>query len=230
MGCCKLGAPSGRRSEVYPLFARPGVRALLVRAGAGEADTAVLREIVALEWEQFDRVEGMFGRASCQDDLQSFFVYRLAQHLAFPRAALPYILDDLRSAEAGGRNLVEEKYARMMEATDPERYAATWAARLEAPSPVRAAVLGEIADLVRARLEEASRDLSVTSGHARGTVSEPGRVSALDYYLAEAAGYRLRTLFALRDGLLRQERGRMNAIEDTYRYTVGLLTALEATA
>ncbi|SEJ14385.1 Protein of unknown function [Demequina mangrovi] len=81
------------------------------------------REVVALEWAQFQRVRGEDGRAACQDDPAEFEVQRLGQFMTWPMPLLDSYLADLEAAEAAGRNLLTEKYARMMEPTDPERYA-----------------------------------------------------------------------------------------------------------
>ncbi|WP_062303167.1 DUF4125 family protein [Demequina subtropica] len=81
------------------------------------------REVVALEWEQFQRVRGEDGRASCQDNPAEFEVQRLGQFMTWPMPLLDSYLADLADAERRGRNLLTEKYARMMEPVEPERYA-----------------------------------------------------------------------------------------------------------
>ena len=70
------------------------------------------------------------------------------------------------------------------------------------------------------------RGPNARSGHCYFEVKDDGASMSVIVWRGTAA----KMGFALRDGLLCQERGRVNAIEDTYRYTVGLLTALEATA
>ncbi|WP_200806272.1 DUF4125 family protein [Demequina sp. NBRC 110052] len=81
------------------------------------------REIVAHEWRQFQEVQGEGGRASCQDNPAEFEVQRLGQFMTWPMALLDSYAADLADADAAGRNLLTEKYARMMESTEPERYA-----------------------------------------------------------------------------------------------------------
>ncbi|WP_234996371.1 DUF4125 family protein [Demequina sp. NBRC 110054] len=97
------------------------------------------REIVAHEWEQFQLVRGEDGRASCQDNPAEFEVQRLGQFLTWPMRLLDSYAADLNDADAAGRNLLTEKYARMMESTEPERYARELAPHLPALSPVRVA-------------------------------------------------------------------------------------------
>ncbi len=102
------------------------------------------REIVAHEWEQFQLVRGEDGRASCQDNPAEFEVQRLGQFLTWPMRLLDSYAADLDAADAAGRNLLTEKYARMMESTEPERYTRELAPHLPALSPARVAAQEEI--------------------------------------------------------------------------------------
>lgn len=79
--------------------------------------------IVDAEWQQFQRVQADGGRAACQDDWRTFRQMRLAQFLAWSLPLLDNYAADLAAAERSGRNLVTEKYGRMMSSTDPARYA-----------------------------------------------------------------------------------------------------------
>lgn len=79
--------------------------------------------IIALEWNMFQRVNNEGGRASCQDDIQTFRIMRKSQFAAWPETVQKSYLNDLETAQTNGRNLVMEKYARMMESTAPERFA-----------------------------------------------------------------------------------------------------------
>lgn len=81
-------------------------------------------EIVALEWAAFDKVHNEGGRANCQEDFGTFEIMRKSQFLAWNDSTREGYLADLRNAARRGRNLVQEKYARMMASTAPEQYAA----------------------------------------------------------------------------------------------------------
>lgn len=78
--------------------------------------------IVETEFEQFQLTRNEGGRAECQDDWPTFHQMRLAQFLAWPADLLRSYRADLDAAAARGRNLITEKYARMMASTEPERY------------------------------------------------------------------------------------------------------------
>ena len=71
----------------------------------------------------FDKVKNEGGRASCQDDFETFEIMRKSQFLTWDQATLDGYVADLRTAEQVGRNLIQEKYARMMTTTAPAQYA-----------------------------------------------------------------------------------------------------------
>ncbi|MBQ6622283.1 MAG: DUF4125 family protein [Mogibacterium sp.] len=80
----------------------------------------LVRKIVEAEWEMFDQVNGGSGqRASCQEDSKTFYIMRSSQALAWTEELQESYWQDLLNAKAAGRNLLTEKYARMMESTDP---------------------------------------------------------------------------------------------------------------
>lgn len=84
--------------------------------------TALMEDVVRLEWEQFQRTHNEGGRASCQDNWRTFRIMRLSQFLTWPESLIASWAADLRNAERDGRNLITEKYARMMESTAPDEF------------------------------------------------------------------------------------------------------------
>lgn len=81
-------------------------------------DTLISR-IISEEYRMFSAVENIGGRASCQDDFDTFYIMRYAQHSIFTENTLESYLKDIEAAKAAERNLVTEKYSWMMEETDP---------------------------------------------------------------------------------------------------------------
>lgn len=183
-------------------FNMPAVEKLLEDKGLAHAEISALRELVQLEWVHFDTVQGMSGRAACQDDAVA--------------------------ADAAGRNVIREKYARMMEATDPVAFARDWSGRLEAPSPVKRCVLDEIEGTLRSMLDIAQCELPATAQHVRGSITQPKLISSIGYYVCEIQSYSLSTLTCLRDGLQRQLSDHVNPILDTYVNAVLIQRVLEA--
>lgn len=84
---------------------------------------ATAAQIVEHEWAQFQRVNNDGDRADCQDDWPTFHQMRISQFLTWPIPLLDSYAADLDDADATGRNLLTEKYARMMASTEPDRYA-----------------------------------------------------------------------------------------------------------
>lgn len=78
--------------------------------------------IIAAEWSQFQRTTNEGGRASCQGNWPMFREMRLSQFLTWPEPLLRSYLRDLETADRAGRNLVTEKYGRMMESTAPDEF------------------------------------------------------------------------------------------------------------
>lgn len=82
----------------------------------------LVEEVIRREWNQFQRTENEGGRASCQGNWPMFLQMRASQFMTWPEDLLRSYLDDLDEANRVGRNLVTEKYARMMASTAPDEY------------------------------------------------------------------------------------------------------------
>jgi len=82
-----------------------------------------INQIISLEWPMFHNVNGD-DRDGCQENPETFAAMRRAQFSAWSEQAVGSYLNDLQTAQSEGRNLVREKYIRMMKSTDPEAYEA----------------------------------------------------------------------------------------------------------
>lgn len=82
----------------------------------------LIENIIFLEWKQFQATQNEGGRASCQDDFETFNIMRQSQYLAWYDDVLESYYHDILEAEKKPWNLVTEKYARMMESTAPDEY------------------------------------------------------------------------------------------------------------
>jgi hypothetical protein len=75
--------------------------------------------IIDIEWKMFDKVQNASGRAACQDDFFTFNIMRRSQFESWNERLCASYLFDLENALKEGRNLLTEKYARMMKYTAP---------------------------------------------------------------------------------------------------------------
>ncbi|MCH4209581.1 DUF4125 family protein [Bifidobacterium sp.] len=78
--------------------------------------------VVRHEWQQFQQTDNEGGRAACQGNWPMFHQMRLSQFLTWPASLLSSYAKDLDEADRIGRNLVTEKYGRMMASTAPDEY------------------------------------------------------------------------------------------------------------
>ena len=69
-------------------------------------------------YKRQQQVQGVNGRAACQDDWTTFLIMRLSQFEGWDTDVLESYFEDIVQAEAQERNLIMEKYAYMMEETD----------------------------------------------------------------------------------------------------------------
>ena len=84
-----------------------------------DIEQGLVADILDLEWDMFQEVRGLDGPAPCQQDRRTFEIMRSSQVLSWNQETAESYLDDLQRARAGDRNLMTEKYARMMESTSP---------------------------------------------------------------------------------------------------------------
>jgi hypothetical protein len=170
----------------------------------------------------FQAVPNIGGPASCQQDPETFEIMRSSQAVSWSEAALSSYLDDLMAAQRSGRNLVTEKYARMMQSTAPAEYRAIE----HLLPPLDPASLQLIDAIVEVVLEWES-DVSARFPHvlARGrpihaAADRPGVTSVETYLRGELATYSPRTLGLYLDNVRAQVRAGVNGCEVTLSHTM----------
>lgn len=140
---------------------------LLKRAKMDQLNERQLVEkIVKLEFEAFDKVKNEGGRAFCQNDWPTFSIMRKSQYMTWNRAMLMQYLYDFDREYAKGHNLITEKYGRMMESTDPVRYAEI---RENFPelSEQKKAIIEQIVGIQMEMMEAFAAEYPKLAGHAR---------------------------------------------------------------
>lgn len=157
----------------------------------------IIESIIRMEWEFFDKVENEGGRASCQDDWETFSKMRRSQYMAWSLPLLESWKADLVGAREEGRNPLTEKYGYMMCISDPEGNIET-ACRLPPVSPEKRDVARRIVDRLIPQNEVFRVKYPRISGRGRPlrTSEEPaaGWTSIETYELGELWTYSQKTL------------------------------------
>lgn len=112
------------KNETDPFFLEPYGKSMLENVGkkGNEMHDELVNKIVLTEWNAFDKVKNEGGRASCQDDWNTFSIMRKSQYMEWSDEMLQSYLNDFENAAEKGWNLITEKYGRMMESTTPDHY------------------------------------------------------------------------------------------------------------
>ena len=148
--------------------------------------------ILDFEWKNFDEIRGINGRALCQDSPKEFFIMRLAQYLAYNRKLIGYLYEDLKKAEKNGFNPIFDKYARMMEFTDNDKFESI-KENLKELSPVKSHLLENMKKTLNSKATNIPKDLK----KVRPEKSNDKSISSNDYYIAEITCLSLKTLWAI---------------------------------
>ncbi len=135
------------------------------------ADEIILKEnlsykIAKMEFEAFDKVQNEGGRANCQDDWETFSIMRVSQYLTWNVPMLEQYIFDFEDAIKSGRNLITEKYARMMKSTSPKKYAEIEKNLPEIEADT-VALCNAICEIQVSWMEEFSKEFSNLSSNAR---------------------------------------------------------------
>lgn len=174
-----------------------------------------IAKIVAIEWKMFQAVTNIGGRAACQENHVTFNIMRSSQAMAWSEPALASYLEDLAAAEAQGRNLLTEKYARMMEFTTPEEYARI---RQQLPplEQETRALIDQIAEISLAWTAEIDAKFPYIRKRGRPASAAddtPDTTSIETYLRGELATYSPRTLALYYQNILEQTAKNINGAQ-----------------
>jgi len=185
-------------------------------------DRETLDQILDVEWEMFHTVQGIDGPAACQQDRRTFELMRSSQLTAWNEGVARSYLDDLRAARAAGRNLMTEKYARMMEYTSPCEYRRI-AAELPALDTGVTPLIERLTKLSVRWMEEVAAKyphLGAQGRPVRNTGDSAATPSFETYNRGELATYSPNTLRLLQEHYLNMDAEGENAAEVILRHTV----------
>lgn len=97
-----------RPQENTGAFLAENAKALAAQAQALEKHKATVERLTELEFRTFDKVQGIGGRAACQDDWETFSIMRRSQYLPWEEELLEQWLAAFQAAADAGRNLIME--------------------------------------------------------------------------------------------------------------------------
>ena len=158
----------------------------------------LINEIIDIEWNMFDKVNNIGGRAGCQDDVWTFYVNRFSQFAIYNVDVLTMYRADLAEAQRQGRNLITEKYAYMMEFTDKANYDANLKAYMSVPSSEKLDLVEKILRILVTKEAEFAQEYPGISGNSRPlTGTNKMDVSFMIYTIGELKTYSERTLAAM---------------------------------
>ena len=162
----------------------------------------LINELIEMEWEMFDKVNNAGGRATCQDDWWTFYAMRFSQFSSFSEMMLDSYRQDLEEAKEAGRNLLTEKYAYMMEFTEPEYFDKVLKKKLPPISPAKEEMIDRIANTLIGCEERFVRRYPGLGRRSRPVVGNDGSdVSFHVYTIGELKTYSERTLRLMLDHL-----------------------------
>jgi hypothetical protein len=193
----------------------------------------LINKIVEAEWKMFHEVPNIGGQATCQNDLRTFRINRLGQAASWSQATLESYLNDLTEAEKQQRNLLTEKYARMMASTSPAEYAAIQNQIPVLDSEV-SSIIEEIIKLILIWEEELKAKYPDITRRGRPiyTSQDSLRVTSIETYLrGELSTYSLKTLKLYHENVLKQKSENINGSEITLGFMMrqyGFSTLQEA--
>ena len=172
----------------------------------------MIDRIIEAEWKMFQAVSNIGGRAACQDDWKTFRIMRAGQSASWSDETLESYLDDLNEAERSGRNLLTEKYARMMRSTSPSEYAQI-EHLLPAVDPKAIELIEQIVMIVLGWEQELLEKFPHIFKRSRplfSTVDSVGVTSMETYLRGELATYSLRTLELYLDHIQKEQSENIN--------------------
>ena len=182
----------------------------------------LVTEIIQSEWKMFQAVPNLGGKSPCQENAQTFQIMRRSQLASWSEATLESYRDDLKAAVVLRRNLLTEKYARMMELTAPQEYARIKHMLLPT-DPQALALMEEIVEIILTWESEllARFPNILKRGRPIFALEDSPTATSIETYLwGELATYSLRTLELYLDNLLQQRNRGINGSEVTLLHTM----------
>jgi len=181
---------------------------------------ALIAKIIDLEWNMFHNVFNIGGKASCQENPETFKIMRHSQAVSWSEETLESYLNDLAEAQDDNRNLLTEKYARMMKYTSPLEYV-NIEHRLPSLDLEIFPLIDKLVKIVMGWEEELSVKFPniLKKGRPLYSTEDSRFVTSIETYLrGELMTYSQRTLGLYYKNVLKQQTDNINGSEITLLY------------
>jgi hypothetical protein len=199
-----------------------------------ESKEELITKIIEIEWDMYRSVPNIGEKAPCQEDRAraTFESMRFSQLMSWSEATLESYLNDLKEAEENGRNLLTEKYARMMKSTSPLEYVRVQ--HLLPPlDPEVLPLIDKIVKIILGWEEELMKKFPYVLKRGRPIHSSedkqfvtsqcdthPFAISIETYLRGELATYSKRTLKLYYENLLKQKSENINGSKVIYEQMI----------
>lgn len=187
-----------------------------------DAAEQTINRIIELEWPMFHSVNGTDSKVDCQEDMETFRGMRIGQFKVWSDEALRSYEMDLARAQGEGRNLVEEKYIRMMARTDPAGYEA-FSSKLPELTVAQPYLADAILEELISQTDELRRKYPNISNASRPFLKEedtPYETSFETYQHGELLTYSEATLNILAAHIFALKRNGISYAEEVLKNTV----------
>lgn len=179
----------------------------------------LINNIIEIEWFFFDNVNNTGGRAWCQDDEWAFYVNRYSQFNPLSELTLESYKADLDLALSQGRNIITEKYAYMMEFTDPGYYKNHLQNSIPKVSNEKAKLVEVIVDLLVEKEKAFEAVYHKFAGKGRKIEGNSDYATFRVYAAGELKTYSLKTLVLYFADLLKAEKANRNISKEIHEMT-----------
>jgi hypothetical protein len=181
----------------------------------------LIAKILEYEWKMFQAVPNIGGgKAPCQEDYTTFKINRISQAINWSESTLESYLDDLIAATQKERNLLTEKYGRMMESTSPREYA-----EIKHLLPATGTEIQKIADEIisimlgwEEEIKNIYPNISRRSRPIHSSEDSSYSTSVETYLRGELLTYSLKTLRLYLESVKKQKAEKINGAEVTLEH------------
>lgn len=182
----------------------------------------IMNTVIDTEWEMFQNVRNAGGKASCQNDPDTFYIMRYSNYCVMSQMTMDKIRNDYLNAKLKERNLVMERYAYMMAETHPDYFKEYLQPFLPVVSTVKNGLVESCMECyIRFQKEFIKRYPGYAAkGRPMEGTAQPG-VSVVTYMRGELKTYSEDTLESFLKDLRSADQTDHNLVEAVQKATVG---------